>query len=181
LPTRPRSGSPGSRTKITAYIRPILREPGVQILAPETEAAIMWFREGNPFVERERSFRWRVETPRFCATSARFELAGAGRGAGRKPTLQCKLAREEGLEPGVGVVFHLGDKTGISGSSLTVQLTGEYAGNWVDWATGDHGDLIDLVRSVYGENFSLAVRHLEQTIGETTHRRGGRNPLKNRD
>jgi hypothetical protein len=125
-------------------------------------------------LSRERSFRWRVETPR-------FKLAGAGRGAGRKPTLQCKLAREEGLEPGVGIVFHLGDKTGISGSSLTVQLTGEYAGNWVDWATGDHGDLIDLVRSVYGENFSLAVRHLEQTIGETTASKRRENPIKNRD
>jgi hypothetical protein len=70
----------------------------------------------------------------------------------------------------VGLEFRLADKEGhaprVQGS-LTVQTTGEYAGYWTDWATGDDGDLIDLVKSVYGVGFEAAIRKIEDILGES--------------
>lgn len=38
-----------------------------------------------------------------------------------------------------------GDKTGIAGSSMAVHLTGVKTGKWFDYATGEHGNLIDIL------------------------------------
>ncbi len=39
-----------------------------------------------------------------------------------------------------------GDVQGSRGKSLFVKLTGTRAGKWMDAATGEHGDLLDLIR-----------------------------------
>ncbi len=39
--------------------------------------------------------------------------------------------------------------------------------HWTDWTTGDHGDLIDLVRSVYDVGFEGAVTKIEEVLGES--------------
>ena len=39
-----------------------------------------------------------------------------------------------------------GDLTGAPGDSLKLSMTGTHAGHWRDWATDDHGDLVDLWR-----------------------------------
>ena len=39
-----------------------------------------------------------------------------------------------------------GDVTGARGRSLFVKLWGDRAGRWTDGATGEHGDLLDLIR-----------------------------------
>ena len=57
------------------------------------------------------------------------------------------------LLPG-GVVqgndFVAGSVHGEAGLSLKAHLSGTHAGNWRDWATGEHGDLIDLWKSAKG-------------------------------
>lgn len=44
-----------------------------------------------------------------------------------------------------GRYWLIGDVTGTPGRSLYVRLTGQRAGKWTDAATGEHGDLIDLI------------------------------------
>ena len=44
-----------------------------------------------------------------------------------------------------GRYWHVGDVTNSPGRSLYVCLSGHRAGKWIDAATGDHGDLLDLI------------------------------------
>src|SRR5689334_21419346 len=44
-----------------------------------------------------------------------------------------------------GAYWRAGDVAGSAGSSLYVRLTGPRAGKWADAATGEHGDLLDLI------------------------------------
>lgn len=44
-----------------------------------------------------------------------------------------------------GCYWHIGDVTGAAGRSLYVRLSGRGAGRWTDAATGEHGDLLDLI------------------------------------
>jgi hypothetical protein len=44
-----------------------------------------------------------------------------------------------------GQYWHVGDVANTPGHSLYVRLAGTRAGKWVDAATGDHGDLLDLI------------------------------------
>lgn len=43
-----------------------------------------------------------------------------------------------------------GDIHGARGKSLFVRLSGERAGQWMDAATGEHGDLLDLIQLTQG-------------------------------
>jgi hypothetical protein len=45
-----------------------------------------------------------------------------------------------------GRYWHAGDVANTPGRSLYVRLSGDRAGKWVDAATGEHGDLLDLIR-----------------------------------
>ncbi len=45
-----------------------------------------------------------------------------------------------------GQYWHVGDIRNTPGRSLFVRLTGPAAGKWLDAATGDHGDLLDIIR-----------------------------------
>src|SRR5438132_666489 len=44
-----------------------------------------------------------------------------------------------------GRYWHVGDVANTAGQSLYVRLSGARAGKWVDAATGEHGDLLDLI------------------------------------
>jgi hypothetical protein len=44
-----------------------------------------------------------------------------------------------------GRYWHVGDAANTPGRSLYVRLSGARAGKWIDAATGDHGDLLDLI------------------------------------
>ena len=45
-----------------------------------------------------------------------------------------------------GRYWIVGDVQGSRGKSLFVKLAGERRGKWTDAATGEHGDLLDLIR-----------------------------------
>ena len=44
-----------------------------------------------------------------------------------------------------GRYWHVGDVANTAGRSLYVRLAGDRAGKWTDAATGEHGDLLDLI------------------------------------
>lgn len=56
-----------------------------------------------------------------------------------------------------GRYWLVGDVIGTPGRSLYVRLFGERAGKWTDAATGEHGDLIDLIALNRGLDFGAAL------------------------
>lgn len=65
--------------------------------------------------------------------------------------------------------FHVGDVEGNPGKSLVVELAGEHAGLWKDFATGEGGDLFDLWARVRGystkADFPTIVTEVQQWLG----------------
>ena len=59
-----------------------------------------------------------------------------------------------------GRYWHAGDVANTPGRSLYVRLAGERAGKWTDAATGEHGDLLDLIA------LARNLPSLKQTIAE---------------
>jgi hypothetical protein len=59
-----------------------------------------------------------------------------------------------------GRYWHAGDVANTPGRSLYVRLAGERAGKWTDAATGEHGDLLDLIA------LARNLPSLKQTITE---------------
>ncbi|MFM2045681.1 MAG: hypothetical protein RLY86_4257 [Pseudomonadota bacterium] len=57
-----------------------------------------------------------------------------------------------------GAWWSVGDVSGAPGRSLYIRLTGPSAGQWCDAATGEHGDLLDLLRLSRGLSFNEACR-----------------------
>ena len=75
--------------------------------------------------------------------------------AGRAEALCRELlpaGRREGAE------WRCGSVQGEPGKSLGVHLTGTKAGIWSDFAGGEGGDLLDLVKGVTGFNTAEAIR-----------------------
>ena len=64
-----------------------------------------------------------------------------------------------------GAVWQVGDITGAPGKSLQVQLAGQFAGSYRDWAADERGDCIALVAAVRGLDFRAAVRLLSARYG----------------
>ena len=60
----------------------------------------------------------------------------------------------------IGSQWHVGDLTGAPGGSLAIDLTGEFAGGFCDWATGERGDCIALTMAVRNLDFPNARRLL---------------------
>lgn len=58
-----------------------------------------------------------------------------------------------------------GSTTGEAGQSLSVRLTGNKAGVWKDFATGEGGDLLDLWGAVRGVSVSEAMAEAKQFMG----------------
>ncbi len=65
--------------------------------------------------------------------------------------------------------FLIGDALGSPGDSLEVVLEGEKAGLWTDRATGDGGDIFDLIAVVLGANvhsdFPRVLQHAADLVG----------------
>tara|TARA_R100001039_G_scaffold38834_1_gene41966 strand:- start:1458 stop:3290 length:1833 start_codon:yes stop_codon:yes gene_type:complete len=58
-----------------------------------------------------------------------------------------------------------GNVQGDAGQSLSVELSGEHAGRWKDFATGEGGDLIDLFMAVNGVSLADAIQQAKQYLG----------------
>jgi hypothetical protein len=65
-----------------------------------------------------------------------------------------------------GQEWEAGDTAGNKGKSLKVHLTGDKAGVWQDFATGDTGDLLDLWSSVKGVKLPEAKEDAERWLGK---------------
>lgn len=57
------------------------------------------------------------------------------------------------------------DVSGGEGNSLKVHLSGSHQGQWRDWASGEHGDLIDLWRLSRNISRQEAFRQVKQYLG----------------
>ncbi|WP_408951577.1 phage/plasmid primase, P4 family [Lysobacter sp. Hz 25] len=72
--------------------------------------------------------------------------------------------------------FHLGDVHGAAGDSLEVSVSGEKAGLWIDHATGEGGDLFDLIAAQAG----LDARHDFAAVLERASELAGHVPAPTR-
>ena len=66
--------------------------------------------------------------------------------------------------------FKIGSLDGESGRSLSVILNGEKAGMWTDFATTQHGDLLDLIMTAQGFSVLEAKAWGEKRFGIKTKR-----------
>jgi putative DNA primase/helicase len=64
-----------------------------------------------------------------------------------------------------GNEWRAGSIAGEAGSSLGVHLTGPKAGIWCDFATGEKGDALDLVRAVLGVDMPAAIAWARRWLG----------------
>jgi len=65
-----------------------------------------------------------------------------------------------------GNYWQVGDTSGAAGRSLVIRLQasdGRKAGGWADYATGEFGDLVDLLHA------KLGSRSLHETLHEAQH------------
>ncbi len=69
-----------------------------------------------------------------------------------------------------GNYWQAGDAFGSAGSSLYVHLSGQWRGNWRDAATGERGDLIDLIALQRGASLGEAMAIAAQMIGQEQRR-----------
>ena len=77
----------------------------------------------------------------------------------------CRAYLPEGKRS--GRYWIAGDVSGARGKSLFVKLWGERAGHWTDGATGQHGDLLDLIRLNKGlNNCREALAEARQFLNE---------------
>ncbi|WP_341811199.1 AAA family ATPase [Wolbachia endosymbiont (group A) of Oxytorus armatus] len=65
-----------------------------------------------------------------------------------------------------GDKFYVGDVQGNKGKSTVIELTGERAGLWKDFATGEGGDIIDLWATVHGKNAKIEFPEVMASISE---------------
>ncbi len=65
-----------------------------------------------------------------------------------------------------GDKFYVGDVQGNKGKSTVIELTGERAGLWKDFATGEGGDIIDLWAAVHGKNARIEFSEVAASISE---------------
>ncbi|WP_264376325.1 MULTISPECIES: AAA family ATPase [unclassified Wolbachia] len=65
-----------------------------------------------------------------------------------------------------GDKFYVGDVQGNKGKSTVIELTGERAGLWKDFATGEGGDIIDLWAAVHGKNARVEFPEVMASISE---------------
>ena len=76
------------------------------------------------------------------------------RGLGQNAEAVCRTYLPKGRR--LGRYWICGDVHGTPGRSLYVQLFGERAGKYADAATGEHGDLLDLIAANRGLDFRAA-------------------------
>lgn len=64
-----------------------------------------------------------------------------------------------------GKFWQAGDVSGCAGESLKVYLVGPKSGRWQDYATGEHGDLLDLWAVTQGKTISEAMADAADWLG----------------
>ena len=64
-----------------------------------------------------------------------------------------------------GDCWKVGNINGEKGRSLSCYLSGADAGKWTDFATGDHGDVIDLVRTIHGSTLLDSIDWIKKRFG----------------
>ena len=64
-----------------------------------------------------------------------------------------------------GKTLRLGDLSGAKGTSLAISLHGADAGSWIDFATGEMGDCIDLIAQAEGLSNTDALSRAVEIIG----------------
>ena len=95
--------------------------------------------------------------------------------AGRAEAV-CRAYLPEGKRS--GRYWIVGDVSGARGRSLFVKLWGERAGHWADAASGEHGDLLDLIRLNKGlKDCREALAEARQFLNEPERIRGPVLPL----
>ena len=62
-----------------------------------------------------------------------------------------------------------GDVTGAAGKSLKIKALGPYRGHWRDFATDEHGDLLDLWRLSRDLDMAEAMRQVREHLGVERH------------
>jgi hypothetical protein len=67
-----------------------------------------------------------------------------------------------------GAHLCVGNLAGDAGCSLRINITGQYAGHWRDFATGEHGDALALVMAVLKLSFSEALQWAHDFLGQPT-------------
>ncbi len=67
----------------------------------------------------------------------------------------------------VGKYWKVGNTAGERGDSMQITLSGDKAGKWTDYATGEHGDLIDLWGIQRGTDFIGAIDQIREYLGVT--------------
>jgi twinkle protein len=80
-----------------------------------------------------------------------------------------------------GHEYRLGGTDGSAGKSMAVHLSGEKAGIWSDFATGEGGDLIDLWRASRGLTMTEAMDDIRAWLGverPNFHKAGAATPKK---
>lgn len=65
----------------------------------------------------------------------------------------------------VGSDWRAGDLYGNPGQSFALRLTGERAGRWIDHASGERGDLLELIRLTHGISFPEACDEARRILG----------------
>lgn len=66
----------------------------------------------------------------------------------------------------------VGSLGGEEGKSMKVTLQGNFAGKWTDFATGEHGDLIDLWVEARGVTIAKAMEEIARYLGVSLDRPG---------
>ncbi len=83
----------------------------------------------------------------------------------------CRLYFPEGRKQ--GNYWQVGDTSGSKGQSLAIRLQaqgGRKAGSWTDYATGEYGDLIDLLRERLGSvTLKETLREARSFLGEAPY------------
>ena len=64
-----------------------------------------------------------------------------------------------------GTMMVCGDVLGSPGDSLKINISGSFVGEWRDWATDDHGDLIDLWRFTRNLTPAEAITQAKAFLG----------------
>ncbi|MHA3913865.1 AAA family ATPase [Halovulum sp. GXIMD14793] len=68
-----------------------------------------------------------------------------------------------------GLRFYIGDTSGSAGESLSVELSGQKAGLWHDFATGEGGDIFDLWAAARGSSsFRETIKDAGEYSGATS-------------
>lgn len=87
----------------------------------------------------------------------------------------------------IGRQWCAGNTSGEAGESLKVTVHGPHSGQWTDYATSEHGDLIDLWRAVRGGSLNDALKDCKAFLGlrdipmETTAKKSYRRPGRQKD